>query len=137
MQWKMISEGDRLLLGLSGGKDSLTLLHCLLDVQKRAPVNFEVACCTIDPMTPSFDPSPLIPYVEGLGVKYHYIKEAIVDKAQTAGPNGGVVTSLCSFCARMKRGLLYTTARENGYNKVRVKGTWLVLRLSAACCFLF
>ncbi|GMH76596.1 hypothetical protein TL16_g07135 [Triparma laevis f. inornata] len=118
MQWKMIKEGDRLLLGLSGGKDSLTLLHCLLDIQKRAPVKFEIACCTIDPLTASFDPSSLIPYVESLGVKYHYVKEAIIEKAQTAGPGGKVVSSLCSFCARMKRGLLYTTAREGGYNKL-------------------
>ncbi|GMI13398.1 hypothetical protein TrVE_jg3024 [Triparma verrucosa] len=118
MQWKMVNDGDRLLLGLSGGKDSLTLLHCLLDIQKRAPVKFEIACCTIDPLTASFDPSSLIPYVESLGVKYHYVKEAIIEKAQTAGKDGKVVTSLCSFCARMKRGLLYTTARENGYNKL-------------------
>eukprot|EP00520_Triparma_pacifica_P000461 CAMPEP_0118672442 /NCGR_PEP_ID=MMETSP0785-20121206/22541_1 /TAXON_ID=91992 /ORGANISM="Bolidomonas pacifica, Strain CCMP 1866" /LENGTH=1068 /DNA_ID=CAMNT_0006567401 /DNA_START=18 /DNA_END=3221 /DNA_ORIENTATION=- len=118
MQWSMISPGDRLLLGLSGGKDSLTLLHALLAVQKKAPIKFEVACCTIDPGTDSFDPSPLIPYVESLGVKYFYVRESIVEKAATSGPNGGPVTSLCSYCARMKRGLLYSTAQTNGYNKL-------------------
>ena len=118
MQWSMINPGDRLLLGLSGGKDSLTLLHALLAVQKRAPVKFEIGCCTIDPGTDSFDPSPLIPYVESLGVPYFYVRESIVDKAATSGPNGGPVTSLCSFCARMKRGLLYSTAQKNGYNKL-------------------
>ncbi|GMH54135.1 hypothetical protein TrRE_jg6958, partial [Triparma retinervis] len=106
------------LLGLSGGKDSLTLLHALLAVQKRAPVKFEIGCCTIDPGTDSFDPSPLIPYVESLGVPYFYVRDPIVSKAATAGPNGGPVTSLCSYCARMKRGLLYSTALKNGYNKL-------------------
>jgi len=62
IQWDMIKEGDRLLLGLSGGKDSLTLLHCLLEFQRKLPIKFEFEVCTIDPMTPSFDPSPLIPY---------------------------------------------------------------------------
>jgi hypothetical protein len=66
--WAMIEEGDRLLLGLSGGKDSLALLHILLHVQKKAPINFTLACATVDPQTESFDPSPLIPYVQSLGV---------------------------------------------------------------------
>jgi tRNA(Ile)-lysidine synthase TilS/MesJ len=75
IQWDMIQEGDRLLLGLSGGKDSLSLLHVLLEFQKKLPIKFDIEVCTIDPMTPSFDPSPLIPYVEGLGLKYHYIRD--------------------------------------------------------------
>ena len=118
MQWKMIKDGDRLLLGLSGGKDSLTLLHALLDIQRRAPVKFDLACCTVDPLTPSFDPSPLIPYVESLGLKYFYKRDNIIENAKKAGKDGGVVKSLCSFCARMKRGILYSTARDNGYNKL-------------------
>ena len=85
LQWGMIRPNDRLLLGLSGGKDSLSLLHCLLAIQKKAPVKFTIACCTIDPMTPSFDPSPLIPYVESLGVEYHYIRSNIIEKANTSG----------------------------------------------------
>jgi hypothetical protein len=68
--WSMIEEGDRLLLGLSGGKDSLALLHILLHVQKKAPINFTLACATVDPQTESFDPSPLIPYVQSLGVSF-------------------------------------------------------------------
>ena len=75
IQWDMVQEGDRLLLGLSGGKDSLSLLHVLLEYQKKVPIKFDIEVCTIDPMTPSFDPSPLIPYVEGLGLKYHYIRD--------------------------------------------------------------
>uniref|UniRef100_A0A7S4VQU2 tRNA(Ile)-lysidine/2-thiocytidine synthase N-terminal domain-containing protein n=1 Tax=Ditylum brightwellii TaxID=49249 RepID=A0A7S4VQU2_9STRA len=118
IQWSMVEEGDRLLLGLSGGKDSLSLLHCLLEFQRKLPINFEIEVCTIDPMTPSFDPSPLIPYVESLGLKYHYIRDDIVARANTAGKDGKVVSSLCSFCARMKRGNLYQCARDNNCNKL-------------------
>lgn len=118
IQWDMLQEGDRLLLGLSGGKDSLSLLHVLLEFQKKLPINFEIEVCTIDPMTTSFDPSPLIPYVESLGLKYHYIKDDIVERANRAGKDGSIVSSLCSYCARMKRGNLYTCARTNNCNKL-------------------
>lgn len=116
--WDMIENGDRLLLGLSGGKDSLSLLHCLLEFRRKMPIQFELELCTIDPMTPSFDPSPLIPYVESLGLKYHYIKDNIVARANTAGKDGKIVSSLCAFCARMKRGNLYSVARKNNCNKL-------------------
>lgn len=118
LQWNMIEQGDRLLLGLSGGKDSLSLLHCLLEFQRKLPIKFDIEVCTVDPMTPSFDPSPLIPYVESLGLKYHYVRDEIVARANTSGKDGKVVSSLCSFCARMKRGVLYTTARKNNCNKL-------------------
>lgn len=117
-QWNMLEDGDRLLLGLSGGKDSLSLLHCLMELQRKLPTNFEIEVCTIDPMTPSFDPSPLIPYVESLGLKYHYIKDDIVTRASTSGKDKQVVSSLCAYCARMKRGNLYTCARRNNCNKL-------------------
>jgi tRNA(Ile)-lysidine synthase TilS/MesJ/selenocysteine lyase/cysteine desulfurase len=118
IQWDMLEEGDRLLLGLSGGKDSLSLLHCLLEFQRKLPIKFEIEVCTIDPMTPSFDPSPMIPYVESLGLKYHYIRENIVERANNAGKDGQMVSSLCAFCARMKRGNLYACARQNNCNKL-------------------
>jgi tRNA(Ile)-lysidine synthase TilS/MesJ len=118
IQWSMLEEGDKLLLGLSGGKDSLSLLHCLLECQRKLPIKFTIEVCTIDPMTPSFDPSPLIPYVESLGLKYHYIRENIVSRANMAGKDGQTASSLCAYCARMKRGNLYTCARDNGCNKL-------------------
>lgn len=118
IQFEMLEDGDRLLLGLSGGKDSLSLLHCLMEFQRKLPIKFEIEVCTIDPMTPSFDPSPLIPYVESLGLKYHYIRDDIVSRASTAGKDGKMVSSLCSFCARMKRGNLYNCARKNNCNKL-------------------
>ena len=116
--WDMIENGDRLLLGLSGGKDSLSLLHCILEFRRKMPINFEIEVCTIDPMTPSFDPSPLIPYVESIGLKYHYIRDDIVARANSAGKDGKTVSSLCAFCARMKRGNLYSVARKNKCNKL-------------------
>ncbi|GAX28402.1 hypothetical protein FisN_4Hh408 [Fistulifera solaris] len=91
VQWDMIKEGDKLLLGLSGGKDSLSLLHALLEVRRKHPVKFELEVCTIDPMTPSFDPSSLIPYVESLGLKYHYIRDDIVSRAGSSGKDGKMV----------------------------------------------
>lgn len=118
MQWEMIQEGDKLLLGLSGGKDSLSLLHCLLELKRKLPVRFELEVCTIDPMTPSFDPSPLIPYVESLGLKYHFVRDEIVARAEKSGENGKMVSSLCAYCARMKRGNLYSCARRNNCNKL-------------------
>ncbi len=91
VQWDMINEGDKLLLGLSGGKDSLSLLHALLEVRRKHPVKFELEVCTIDPMTPSFDPSSLIPYVESLGLRYHYIRDDIVSRASSSGKDGKMV----------------------------------------------
>ena len=113
-EWNMIEDGDRLLLGLSGGKDSLALLHILLALQKRAPVKFDIACATVDPQTDSFDPSPLIPYVQSLGITYHYLSEPIVALAKEKLQGD----SLCAFCSRFKRGLLYSCCRTNGYNKL-------------------
>ena len=97
----------------------MSLLHVLLEVQKKLPIKFEIEVCTIDPMTPSsFDPSPLIAYVETLGLKYHYIRDVIVERANNAGKDGEMVKSLCAFCARMKRGNLCTCARKNNCNKL-------------------
>ena len=105
--WNMIEEGDRLLLGLSGGKDSLSLLHILIALQKRAPIKFTIACATVDPQTESFDPTPLIPYLKTLGITYHYLSEPIVEMAKSKLQGD----SLCSFCSRFKRGLLYSCCR--------------------------
>ncbi len=119
LQWNMIEDGDRLLLGLSGGKDSLSLLHCLLELQRKLPIPFTVQVCTIDPTTPSFDPSPLIPYVrDSLGLQYHYIRADIVACSASRGKDGQAVSSLHTLCSRMKRCHLYQCAREHGCNKL-------------------
>jgi len=106
----MIREGDKLLVGLSGGKDSLSLLHVLMDLQKRAPVRFELATATVDPQADEFDPSKLGAYVAALGIPHHLLSEPIVMQAEAIQPS-----SICAFCSRMRRGLLYTCAQRHGY----------------------
>lgn len=108
----MIREGDRLLLGLSGGKDSLSLLHILLHLKRHAPVRFEVGVVTVDPMTESFDPSPLKEYVAGLGLPYFFERQPIFDRALKHMGND----SYCAWCSRMRRGVMYETARRERYN---------------------
>lgn len=110
----MIRNGDRVLLGLSGGKDSLSLLHVLLHLQKKAPVKFELAACTVDPQSDQFDPSPLKPYLASLGVKYFFESQPIVAEAQKTLTKDS--DSFCAYCSRMRRGILYRVAREQGCN---------------------
>ncbi|HEY0720081.1 MAG TPA: tRNA 2-thiocytidine biosynthesis protein TtcA, partial [Gammaproteobacteria bacterium] len=80
--YRMIRAGDRVLLGLSGGKDSLSLLHILRHLQRHAPIDFEVGAITVDPQIPGFDPSVLKPYLTELGIPYFYQSQAIADDAQ-------------------------------------------------------
>jgi tRNA 2-thiocytidine biosynthesis protein TtcA len=108
----MIQPGDRLLLGLSGGKDSLSLLHVLLQLQRRSPVPFALAAATVDPCIEGFDPSDLQEYVPRLGVPFFYRRERIVERARTTMRGD----SFCAYCARMRRGILYDVARAHGYN---------------------
>ncbi len=108
----MIRDGDRLLLGLSGGKDSLSLLQILRHLQSYAPVNFQLAAATVDPQIEGFDPSPLKAYVADLGIPYYYRSQPIAKLAEEHMQRD----SFCAFCSRMRRGILYSTARENAYN---------------------
>jgi tRNA(Ile)-lysidine synthase TilS/MesJ len=112
VEHKMIEEGDRLLVGISGGKDSLSLLHCLLHFQRHAPIHFELGAITVDPQVEDFDPSGLKPYLAELGIPYFYESQPIAEQAKTQMKND----SFCSFCSRMKRGIMYTTCRREGYN---------------------
>ena len=112
--YKMIQQNDRILLGLSGGKDSLTLLHILLHLQKHAPISFDVGVVTVDPQSDAFDPSPLKPYIKSLNVPYFYQSEPILELADKHMDN----KSFCSFCSRMKRGIIYSTARKHNYNVI-------------------
>ncbi len=112
--FRMIRDGDRILLGLSGGKDSLSLLHILHYFQQRAPVSFKLGAVTVDPMADDFDPSSMISYLDDLGVEYHYMREPIMDMAKVhMGKN-----SYCAFCSRIKRGVIYNTARNNAFNVI-------------------
>lgn len=110
----MIRPGDRILLGLSGGKDSLSLLHVLLELRDKSPVRFELGAATVDPSIEGFDPSFLQDYLPGLGVPYFYRRQDIVGRALKTMRGD----SFCAYCSRMRRGILYATAREQGYNVV-------------------
>lgn len=111
-QFKMLRDGDRVMLGLSGGKDSLSLLVILKHLQRHAPIRFELAACTIDPEIPGFDPSPLKAWCEQMEVPYFYESEDMVALAEQRMRGD----SFCSFCARQKRGILYSVCRREGYN---------------------
>lgn len=114
--YDMIRNGDRILLGLSGGKDSLTLLHTLHHLQQKAPVKFELMAATVDPQSPEFDPSPLKAYCAALGVAYFYDSQPIVANAEKTLTKES--DSFCAYCSRMRRGILYRVAREQGCNVV-------------------
>lgn len=112
--FNMIQNNDKILIALSGGKDSLSLLQTMKQYQyfcKSRNVNFDFGCVTIDPKTPSYNPSSLKEYLAELGVPYFYEEQCIMDSAAEID-----VDSICSFCSRMKRGRIYHTARKNGYN---------------------
>ncbi|KAF4652618.1 hypothetical protein FOL47_010996, partial [Perkinsus chesapeaki] len=114
--FQMINEGDKILVGLSGGKDSLTMLHLLLALKKRSPVKFKIGAATVDPQTPEYNPEPLKRYMEALGVEYHFLSKPLIEMAKNSlDPKK---PSLCSFCARMKRGMLYSCMREFGYTSL-------------------
>jgi tRNA 2-thiocytidine biosynthesis protein TtcA len=108
----MIRDQDRVLLGLSGGKDSLSLLHILNQLQHHAPVHFELGTVTVDPLVQGYDPARLQPYVQRLGIPHFCQREPILERA-VEHMDGD---SYCSWCARMKRGVMYATARREGYN---------------------
>ncbi|PLX45554.1 MAG: tRNA 2-thiocytidine(32) synthetase TtcA [Deltaproteobacteria bacterium] len=113
--FSMISEGDRVLVGLSGGKDSWTLLHILETLRRRAPVKFELAAITIDPGFEEFDASPLAAYCRDAGFTFYHETPPL---AKIIEENKIPGTTYCSFCSRLRRGCLYTFAIEHRYNKI-------------------
>jgi tRNA 2-thiocytidine biosynthesis protein TtcA len=110
----MIRSGDRILLGVSGGKDSLSLLHILLHLKQYSPVDFDLGAVTIDPRVKGFEPGPLRPYIESLSVPYFLERQPLMERALQHMQKD----SYCSWCARMKRGVMYAVARREQYNVV-------------------
>lgn len=108
----LIRDADRILLGVSGGKDSLSLLQILAHLQTYAPVRFELGILTVDPEVEGFDPSALTGYYTELGLPWHYAQQPIMEEARERMRGD----SFCAYCARMKRGIMYSTCREQGYN---------------------
>ena len=93
-------------------KDSLSLLQVLIHLQRHAPIHFDLGVLTVDPMSEVFDPSPLKTYVPTLQVPYFYERQPIMELGKKHMDND----SYCAWCARMKRGIMYSTARREGYN---------------------
>ena len=113
--YAMISEGDRVMVCLSGGKDSYTLLDMLLSLQRAAPVNFSLVAVNLDQKQPDFPAHVLPDYLRALGVDFHVIEQDTYSVVKRLIPEG---RTMCSLCSRMRRGALYRYAAENGITRI-------------------
>ena len=113
--FNMIENGDRVMMCLSGGKDSWTLLDILLSLQAKAPVRFELVAVNLDQKQPDF-PEHVIPdYLKSRGVPYHMIEQDTYSVVKRVIPEG---KTLCSLCSRLRRGALYAFAEKEGFTKI-------------------
>jgi tRNA 2-thiocytidine biosynthesis protein TtcA len=113
--FNMIEESDRIMVCLSGGADSYTMLDILLSLQRSAPIKFELIAVNLDQKQPDFPEHILPDYLENLGVQYHVLERDTYSIVKRVVPEG---KTMCGLCSRLRRGILYRFAKEQGYTKI-------------------